>query len=408
MKRENMALIFAQTTGQIKGQSVSLHKICGSATLDYVVKTASACSKDTAVVLPCDSVYDEGASGFRNLYRKDGEVAGLFATKPLWEDFLGSVLVIRADMPFLVSESLVRLALMRNEQSTHVTVYYVGEKAQVFAFSAQYLKKMAHHLQNLTTFETLLMFIEEKEGHVAKVPLQTLVVHDGITLYEARQKMWQDIALAHIQNGVCIHDVKNTYIDQTVQIGAGTVIYPGNVLEGDTVLGTDCVLYPNNRLCNVQLGQGVKVQASVLQDSVVGNHTTIGPFAYLRPGTVVGEGVRIGDFVEIKNSNIGDKTSISHLAYVGDARVGKDCNISCGVVFSNYDGNKKYQTVVKDHAFIGCNTNLIAPVIVGEGAYTAAGTTVTQDVPDDALAIGRVRQENKLGWAEKKREMNKE
>lgn len=147
------------------------------------------------------------------------------------------------------------------------------------------------------------------------------------------------------------------------------------------------------------MGQGSRIIASYLTDSTVGENTSIGPFSQLRPNSRIGNNAKIGDFVELKNTTIGDETSIAHLTYIGDSDVGAQVNFGCGVVTANYDGNRKHRTVIGDRAFIGCNTNLIPPVSVGAGAYTAAGTTVDQDVPDGALAIGRSRQEIKEQWA---------
>ena len=211
----------------------------------------------------------------------------------------------------------------------------------------------------------------------------------------------------HMKNGVTIIDPKVTYIDEEVVIGIGTTIYPGNILEGKTIIGENCVLGPNNRITNSTIDSGADVTNSVLIESKVGSETHVGPFAYLRPNSVVGKSARIGDFVELKNSNIGDNTKVSHLTYVGDSDVGSEVNFGCGTVTVNYDGINKHRTTIGNKVFIGCNTNLIAPVTLEDGAYTAAGTTITNDVPKDSLAIGRVRQEVKLGWAKGKTKVNR-
>lgn len=211
----------------------------------------------------------------------------------------------------------------------------------------------------------------------------------------------------HMKNGVTIIDPKVTYIDETVEIGKDTVIYPGNILEGTTKIGDNCVLGPNNRIMNSIIKNGADVMNSVIIDSKVGEETHVGPFAYLRPNSVIGKKARIGDFVEIKNSNIGDETKVSHLTYVGDSDVGSEVNFGCGTVTVNYDGINKHRTTIGNKVFIGCNTNLVSPVTLEDGAYTAAGTTVTNDVPKDSLAIGRVRQEIKEGWAKGKTKVNR-
>lgn len=203
--------------------------------------------------------------------------------------------------------------------------------------------------------------------------------------------------------GVTLIDPDNTYIDGDVTIGSDTVIYPGCVIEGQSTIGRNCTIYGSSVIQNSHIYDHVHIMASTMVNAQVGSHTHVGPNAYLRPGAVVGEHCKIGDFVEIKNANIGDDTKISHLTYVGDADVGKNVNLGCGVVFVNYDGVRKHRTTVHDNAFIGCNTNLVSPVTVGENAYTAAGSTITEDVPADALGIARQRQVNKGGWAAKRK-----
>ena len=207
----------------------------------------------------------------------------------------------------------------------------------------------------------------------------------------------------HLDNGVTIIDPLNTYIEPEVVIGKDTIIYPGNVIEGKTVIGEDCVLYPNSRINNSTIGNGVEIQSSVILDSKIGDETTVGPFAYVRPESNIGEHVRIGDFVEIKKSTIGNNTKVSHLTYIGDAEVGERCNFGCGTVVVNYDGKKKHKTIIGDDSFIGCNTNLVSPVEVKDNTYIAAGSTITKEVPEGSLAIARAKQKNIEGWVERKK-----
>jgi len=214
-------------------------------------------------------------------------------------------------------------------------------------------------------------------------------------------------AQRHMANGVILLNPDNVIIEADVRIGPGTVLYPGNLLQGQTVIGPGCTLYPNNRLLDAKVGEGSAVESSVLLECSVGRRVTVGPFAYLRPQTDVGDDCRIGDFVEVKNSSVGDGTKISHLTYVGDSDLGKDINLGCGVVFVNYDGKVKARSRVGDHAFIGCNCNLIAPVRVGESAYIAAGSTVVEDVPGDALYVARSRGALKEGWVKRRKEQGR-
>lgn len=228
---------------------------------------------------------------------------------------------------------------------------------------------------------------------------ETRGVNSREQLAEAEEIMRKRINRFHMENGVTLIDRERTYIGADVRIGMDTIIYPNNNLEGNTVIGSGCTLYPDSRIVDTVIGDRVTVTSSVVLESEVGNDTTIGPFAYVRPESQIGAHVKIGDFVEIKKSCIGDGTKISHLTYVGDAEVGKNVNFGCGTVTVNYDGTRKWKTTVGDNVFIGCNTNLIAPVTVNDGAYIAAGSTITDEVPKDSLAIARARQVVKEEWA---------
>ena len=187
-----------------------------------------------------------------------------------------------------------------------------------------------------------------------------------------------------------------------VKIGMDTVILPGCVLEGNTEIGEDCEIGPNSRLTDTKLGNGVKFQTSTAIESEIGNETTVGPFAYIRPNCHIGNRVKVGDFVEVKNSTIGDGTKIPHLSYVGDTDAGEKINFGCGSIMVNYDGKKKHRTTIEDNVFVGCNVNLVAPVTVKKGSYIAAGSTITKDVPEDVLAVARARQQVIEGWTKKR------
>ena len=205
----------------------------------------------------------------------------------------------------------------------------------------------------------------------------------------------------HLENGVNIPFSDGVIIGPEVEISADTTILPGTILKGRTIVGSGCELGPNTNLTNAVIGSGCLVQSSFIADSFIRDNAKIGPFCNIRPNCVVGDGAKIGDFVELKNSNIGANTSVAHLTYIGDSDVGSGCNFGCGVVTANYDGKNKHRTVIGDDCFIGCNCNLVPPVQVGDRAYAATGTTITEDVPPDALVIGRVRQEVKNGWSQK-------
>ena len=220
--------------------------------------------------------------------------------------------------------------------------------------------------------------------------------------YEKLERARLERNLAYMEKGVTFIDARTAYIDEGVRIGAGTVIYPCVVIEGDVEIGENCDIGQNRRIKDSVIGSGTSVQSSVVLDSTIGKDTSVGPFAYLRPGSQVGNGCKVGDFVEIKNSKLGDGAKAAHLTYVGDSDVGERVNLGCGVVFVNYDGSRKYRSVVEDGAFIGCNVNLVSPVHVGKDAYVAAGSTITSDVPDGALYVARARGRSLEGWVEKK------
>ncbi|ULL13320.1 bifunctional UDP-N-acetylglucosamine diphosphorylase/glucosamine-1-phosphate N-acetyltransferase GlmU [Paenibacillus sp. H1-7] len=241
------------------------------------------------------------------------------------------------------------------------------------------------------------------EAYCTPDAIETLGVNDRVALAEAEQQMRARINRGHMVNGVTLIDPANTYIEADVTIGADTIVYPGSVLKGNTVIGEDGVIGPNADIADSTLGCGVQVKHSVLTEAEVGDDTSIGPYAYLRPGAKLGANVKIGDFVEIKNATLADDVKVSHLSYIGDAVVGRNVNFGCGAITVNYDGFNKQLTEVEDDAFIGSNVNLIAPVKIGKGAYVVAGSTITRDVEEGDMAIARERQVNKPGYADKLR-----
>ena len=220
--------------------------------------------------------------------------------------------------------------------------------------------------------------------------------------YEKLERQRISRNLDYLEAGVRFIDIRTAYIDEGVTIGAGTVIYPCVVIEGDVTIGENCTIGQNSRIKDSVIGDDTSIQSSVILESKVGSGTSVGPFASLRPNSEVGDGCKVGDFVEIKNSKLGDGAKAAHLTYVGDSDVGERVNLGCGVVFVNYDGSRKYRSVVEDGAFIGCNVNLVSPVHVGKDAYIAAGSTITEDVPDGALYVARAKGRTLEGWVEKK------
>lgn len=245
------------------------------------------------------------------------------------------------------------------------------------------------------------------EVHDAMLPVGSMMLsfRSVEELVRLRRAVQEDIALYHQRTRVQIIDPDHTYIDPRVTIAPGVSILPGTILRGRTVIGPNCVIGPNALIEDSVLDEGCVVNASQVYQSALDRDVHVGPYAHIRPKCKIGEGCKIGAFVEIKNAVFGKGTKLSHLTYVGDSDVGSRVNFGCGTITSNYDGFKKYRTVIGDDVFVGCNTNLVPPVTIGDGAYIAAGTTVTRDVEPDSLAIGRVRQEVKSGWAKKQRSL---
>lgn len=198
-----------------------------------------------------------------------------------------------------------------------------------------------------------------------------------------------------------LKDKRTIFIDKTVKIGNNVTIYENNRIEGETVIGDNVTILPNCYIKDTVIGDGATFNYSQSESATVGKNVTVGPFARLRPKADIKDNARIGNFVEIKNAVIGEGTKVSHLAYVGDAELGKNCNIGCGAIFVNYNGRTKSRTTVGDDCFIGSNCNVIAPVNIASSSYICAGTTVTGDVKTDDFVIGRVRQEIKEGRAHK-------
>ena len=293
------------------------------------------------------------------------------------------------------------------EQAIHevnVGTYVVNGE---FLFSA--LEKLDPSNAQGEFYLTEIVRLAEHSGQrVAAVVLDNanegLGVNTRRQLAEAEQVVRQQIRNQWLDAGVTMIDPASTWIDATVTIGKDTVLYPNVTLEGTTVIGEDCVLRSSTRLTNCTVGNGVDMlDHCVCADSYIEDAARLGPFVHLRPGVVVRKKAKVGNFVEMKKTDLGEGSKANHLSYLGDTKIGKSVNIGAGTITCNYDGVRKYQTVIGDGVFLGSDTQLIAPVTVGAGAIIAAGTTVTEDVPADALVIGRVPQVNRAGWAARRR-----
>lgn len=253
------------------------------------------------------------------------------------------------------------------------------------------------------TLEILLSAGKKIGGYAISDNDEIRGINDRVQLNEAEKIMQKRINEYHMRNGVTMRNPESVYIEDGVEIGNDTEICQNVTIKSGTKIGSDCVIGSGSMLDRAVIHDDVDVLSSVILESEVDEGTHVGPFAYIRPNCHVGKEVKVGDFVELKNSNIDDGTKISHLTYIGDSDVGKRVNFGCGTVTCNYDGKKKYRTTIGDDCFVGCNTNFVSPINVGDGVYIAAGSTITEDIPENSLSIARARQVNKEGWKDKRK-----
>ncbi len=320
--------------------------------------------------------------GYGRIVRENGEIVRIVEQKDADEDEQ-EIKEINSGMYFFDIEKL-RDALTRITNDNAQGEYYITDVVEIMLGDG------------------------EKVGAYVTDLEQILGVNDKLQLAQVGKILNRRKVEALMLSGVTIIDPDKVQITTNVKVGRDTVLYPGTVLEGNTVIGENCVIGSDTSLRNCKVGNNTTVLKTVAIDSEIGSDTNVGPFAYLRPGTRVVTDVKMGDFVEVKNSTIDDGTKVAHLTYIGDADVGKRVNFGCGTVVVNYDGEHKHRTIIEDDCFIGCNTNLVSPVIVRHGAYTAAGSTITDEVPAESLAIARSKQVVKEQWtANRKGKKNK-
>ncbi len=238
---------------------------------------------------------------------------------------------------------------------------------------------------------------------VAGDSTEVVGINTRVDLAKADEILRAELLTEMMLDGVSIVDPKTTYIDKPVRVGRDTVIYPNCYLEGETIIGERCILEPNTKITDSRIGSDVVIRSfSVITKSTIDEGASIGPFARLRPETEVKKNARIGNFVEVKKSIIGEGTKANHLTYLGDTTVGRNVNVGAGTITCNYDGEKKHPTLIEDDVFVGSNTELVAPVTLKRGSIVGAGSTITKDVPNGALAISRSKQKNIRGWKQRK------
>lgn len=430
-----------------------LHEILGKPMVNYVVDAARILNPERII-----AVLGHGSERVREALAEDVRIAiqetqqgtghALMQAMPQLEDFDGRVAILCGDTPLISETTLEKLvetqeragaaaailtAVLPNPTGYGRIIRRDGlvariveerdatpEERQVaevnsgtYCFEKEALLDTLHKIEAendqaeyyLTdAIEILTSSGEKVVAYATEEPAEALGVNSRVQLAEATRIMRHRINERHMLAGVTIVEPETAFIAPDVTIGRDTVLYPNCFLEEGTVIGEECRLGPNARLVGCTLGNRVCAEQAVLKSVVAEDDVALGPFCHVRPGTIARRGSKIGGFVEVKKSEIGEGAKVPHLSYVGDAEIGSGANLGAGTITCNYDGFKKHKTVIEENAFVGSDTMLVAPVTVGKGAVVGAGSTITEDVPEDALALARSRQRNFSGWAGKRRE----
>lgn len=453
--QEFMSVIMAAGMGtRMRSETPKvLHKVCGKPLVGWVIDVSKkAGSEQIVTIVGHKAEMVEDALGDACLYALQAEQKGtghaVMQAAEQIEKFGKTVVILNGDIPLITPETIQKAIEEHTKKQNSATVITaVLEDAtgygRIIRNAAGQVQKIVEHkdateeeravreinsgmyvfnsadllyaLKELKpnnaqgeyyltdTLEILLKNGKNIGAYIVEDADEIRGINDRIQLAEAEKIMQQRIYTRHMQNGVTFVLPETSLIEDGVEIGADTIVEPNVILRGETKIGKNCVVGSGSQITNSQIADNVEIACSVMVEASVDEGTHVGPFAYLRPNSRVGKNVKVGDFVELKNSTIDDDTKISHLTYIGDSDVGKRVNFGCGTVTVNYDGKKKYRTTIGDDCFIGCNTNLVSPVKVENGAYIAAGSTITEDVPGDGLAIARARQVIKPNWKDRRK-----
>lgn len=450
-KRYAVVLAAGQGTRMKSKLYKVLHPVCGKPMVEHVVDQISTLDVDKVVTIVghgAEKVQEHlaGKSEFVKQEEQLGTAHAVLQAKPELAGKDGVTLVVCGDTPLIEASTMEALLKYHHEKRAKATILTTVIEdptgyGRIIRDDLGIVEKIVEHkdatekeqriseintgtycFDNKALFEALenvsndnvqgeyylpdvIKILKDLDEVVAAYRMESfeesLGVNDRIALAEASKLMQRRINDNHMRNGVTLVNPENTYIDIDVKIGQDTVIEPGVMLRGNTVIGDDCVISSGSEIANSVIGERVHVGNSSIFESKVGDDVQIGPYAHLRPESDIHNHVKIGNYVETKKAIVGEGTKLPHFIYMGDAEIGKNVNVGCGSIAVNYDGKNKAKTIIGDDVFVGCNSNLIAPVKVGDRAFIAAGSTITKDVPEDALGIARAKQENKKDYAKR-------
>ncbi|WP_271004567.1 bifunctional UDP-N-acetylglucosamine diphosphorylase/glucosamine-1-phosphate N-acetyltransferase GlmU [Listeria seeligeri] len=450
-KRYAVVLAAGQGTRMKSKLYKVLHPVCGKPMVEHVVDQISTLDVDKVVTIVghgAEKVQEHlaGKSEFVKQEEQLGTAHAVLQAKASLAEKDGVTLVVCGDTPLIEASTMEALLKYHHEKRAKATILTTVIEdptgyGRIIRDDLGIVEKIVEHkdatekeqriseintgtycFDNKALFEALekvsndnvqgeyylpdvIKILKDSDEVVAAYRMESfeesLGVNDRIALAEASKLMQCRINENHMRNGVTLVNPESTYIDINVKIGQDTVVEPGVMLRGDTVIGDDCVVTSGSEIVNSIIGERVHIRSSSIFESKVGDDVQIGPYAHLRPESDIHNHVKIGNYVETKKAVVGEGTKLPHFIYMGDAEIGKNVNIGCGSIAVNYDGKNKAKTIIGDDVFVGCNSNLVAPVKVGNRAFIAAGSTITKDVPDDALGIARAKQDNKIGYAKR-------